>query len=444
MISSKKIILLLALLSCGRLFAQNSYSMKEAVGYAIENNLNIKNQKLEYLATKKQNLEVLSIGFPKVDANAEYTNFFELPVSLLPGAIFGAPAGTFIPVKFGVPHNFKLSFGASQMIFDGRYFVGVKATKDLLKTADYAITKVENDTRKNVSNAYIAALVAQESYKLVKENKATLERILFETRELYKQGFAEELDVNRLELALANLNTTIKDIENKSKNAKDALKFQMNIPVAEEIYLTENLDTLIQNALPLVENANFNPQDRIEYSLLSQQKILLGYDVKQKNSGYYPGIYAFANYSVNAQRNKFNFFNNDPWYRQGVWGLTMKIPIFDGLTRYASVEQAKIKELEAANNLENFTNGAKLQASVAQNNYASALEALQDQKANLALANKINNKMKVMFKEGVGNSLALSQSDADMVTAQLNYIQAVYNLLTSKIELQSALGKLNQ
>lgn len=423
------------------LYAQNSFNLQQALDYAVENNLQVKNQRLEYLATKKQVLEVLSIGFPKINANADYTNMFELPVQLLPGAMFGAP-GTFIPVKFGLPHNFKLNFEASQLIFDGRYFVGVKATKDLVKTAAYSVTKTEIDTRKNVSTAYIAALVSQESYKLVTENRATLERLLFETRELYRQGFAEELDVNRLELALANLNTTIKDLENKSKNAKEALKFQMNIPVAQDIQLTENLDSLINKALPELENPNFNPQDRIEYSLLQQQGVLLGYDVKQKQSGYLPGIYAFVQYNVNAQRTKFNFFNSDPWFRQGLWGVTMKIPVFDGMNRYATVQQAKIKQLEAANNLENFNNGVRLEVSVAQNNYKNAVEALNDQKNNLALAKKINNKTKIMFKEGVGNSFALSQSDSDLISAQLNYIQAVYNLLNSKVNLEAALGKL--
>lgn len=438
----KTIILILTSFYSLFAIAQSNFTMQEAVNYAVENNLTVKNQKLEYLATKKQVLEVLSIGFPKINANADYTNMFELPVSLLPGAIFGAP-GTNIPVKFGLPHNFKLNFEASQMIFDGRYFVGVKATKDLLKMTDYSVTKAEIDTRKNVSNAYIMALVAQESYKLVKSNESTLERLLFETKELYKQGFAEELDVNRLELSLANLRTTIKDIENKSKNAKDALKYQMNIPMIQEITLTENLDSLIKKTSPNIESLNFNPQDRIEYSLLTSQKTLLGYDVKQKQSGYYPGLYAFASYSVNAQRSKFNFFNKDPWFRQGLWGVTMKVSIFDGLTRYATVQQAKIKQMEANNQIENFTNGVKLEVSVAQNNYTSAVEALEDQKNNLNLAKKINNKTKVMFKEGVGNSFSLSQSDADLVTAELNYIQAVYNLLSSKIALDAAMGKLN-
>jgi outer membrane protein TolC len=437
----KLVTILFVSISCS-LWAQNAFNMKEAVDYALENNLNVKNQKLEYLVAKKQNLEVLSIGFPKINANADYTNFFELPVSLLPGEIFGAP-GRFIPVKFGLPHNFKLNFEASQMIFDGRYFVGVKATKDVLKLMDYQITKIEVDTRKSVSNAYIAALVAQESYRLVKSNESTLERLLFETRELYKSGFAEELDVNRLELALANLQTTIKDIENKVKNSKEALKYQMNIPVQQEITLTENLDSLINGATPILDNTGFNPQNRIEYSMLNMQKTLLGYDTKQKHAGYYPGVYAFASYSVNAQRSKFNFFNNEQWFRQGLWGVTMKVSIFDGLTRYASVQQAKIKELEANNTLENFNNGVRLENSVAENNYKSALQALEDQKKNLALAKKINNKTKVMFKEGVGNSFAISQSDADMVTAQINYIQAVYNLLTSKIALDAAQGKLN-
>lgn len=418
-----------------------SYSLQDAVNYALQNNVNVKNSKLDYLSTKKKVTEVLSIGLPSVNAGADYTNFFALPVQLIPGEFFGRP-GTSAELKFGKPQNFKLGFDASQLIFDGRYLVGVRATKDLVVTSQQAITKSEIDTRKQVMNSYYGAIISQESYKLVQTNVATLERILFETRELYKQGFVEELDVNRLELALSNLKTTIKDVENKSKNAMDALKFNMGVDLNEQIVLTENLDNLLAKAEPMTD-LSFSPENRIEYSLLTSQKTLLGYDVKQKKMGYYPSMYTFVSYYANAQRDKFNFWNNDKWFRTGIWGVSLKIPIFDSFLKDAQIQQAKIKQAQAINTLDNFKQASQLEVLVTKNNYEHALDALADQKKNMELATKIHNKSLIMFKEGVGTSYVLAQSDADMVTAQLNYIQAIYGVLTSKTDLESALGKLN-
>ncbi len=420
---------------------EKAYSIKDAINYALQNNVNVKNSKLEYLSTKKKVQEVTSIGLPNINAGAEYTNFFELPVQLIPGELIGQP-GTSAELKFGKPQNFKLGFDASQLLFDGRYIVGLKATKDLVLTSQQAITKSEIDTRKQVMNSYYGALIAQESYKMVQSNVTTLERILYETKELYKQGFVEELDVNRLELALSNLQTTIKDIANKSNNASDALKFNMGIDINENIVLTEHLDDLLANASPLID-LSFLPENRIEYTLLNSQKTLLGYDVKQKKMGYYPTMFAFFSYYANAQRDKFNFWNDGKWFRNGLWGISLKVPIFDGLNKDAQIQQAKIKQAEAINTLENFKQGSQLEVSVAKNNYEHALDALADQKKNMELAKKIQDKSLIMFKEGVGTSYVLAQSDADLVTAQLNYIQATYAVLTSKTDMEAALGKLN-
>ena len=443
LVSLKQLSVVLLVLASQVILAQQekAYSIKDAVDYALQNNINVKNAKLEYLSTKKKTIEVTSIGLPSINAGAEYTNFFDLPVQLIPGALFGKP-GTSSELKFGKPQNFKLGFDASQLLFDGRYIVGLKATKDLVLTSQQVITKSEIDTRKQVLNSYYGALIAQESYKMIQTNESTLERILYETKELYKQGFVEELDVNRLELALSNLHTTIKDIENKSKNALDALKFNMGIDMKENIVLTEHLDDLLLKATP-VTDLSFSPENRIEYTLLNSQKTLLGYDVKQKRMGYYPSMYAFVSYYANAQRDKFNFWNNDKWFRNGIWGVSLKVPIFDGLNKDAQIQQAKIKQAEAINTLENFKQGSQLEVSVAKNNYQHALEALADQKKNMDLAKKIHDKSLVMFKEGVGTSYILAQSDADLVTAQLNYIQATYAVLTTKTDMEAALGKLN-
>jgi len=420
---------------------KSAFSLNDAVSYALQNNNGTKNARLDYLATKKKALEVITFGLPQVNSSAEYDNYFQLPVQLIPGEFFGAP-GTSYEVKFGKPHNFKAGLDASQLIFDARFIIGVQARKDLVAASGMAITKSEIDTRKSVITAYYGALVSQESYNLIRTNLTVLEKLLSDTKALYKEGFAEELDVQRLELSLANLRSAVKDVENKSVNAKNNLKYQMGISQDQEIELTENLDAILKQVQP-EEVHKFDPANRIEFSLLNAQKTLLGYDVKQKNAGYYPSIYAFANYSANAQRDKFNFTNDGRWYRTGIWGVQVKFPLFDGMNRYAVIEQAKIKKVQAMNDLENFKQASQLQVSVTQNNFTHALDQLNDAKQNLTLAQKIQTKSMIMFKEGVGSSLALAQSDADLVTAQLNYIQAVYNYLNSKTELDVALGKLN-
>lgn len=417
-----------------------TYSLKDAVDYALLNNIEIKNSKIQLASTRQKAWEVITIGLPQIEGSAKYTNFFTLPTQLIPGEFFGAP-GRSIPVQFGRPHNFEFGAQASQLLMDARYFIGLKARKDLVLLSEKLVVKQETDTKKKVIQAYYQALVASESEKIIKSNIENLEKLITESKEIYKEGFIEELDVDRLELALANLKTAINDVQNKSQNAKKNLKFVMGVPQDEEFVLTENLSQLLAG-LNDIEGVNFDPTKRIEYDLLKTQSVLNGYDVKQKQAGYYPGLYAFFSYSVNAQRNKFDFWNDDVWFRQGLWGITLSMNIFDGLNKYTQVQQAKLTQLETLNNMDLFKRGAMLEVSVQQSNYITAQQQYNDQLKNLQLAQKIRTKSITMFKEGVGSSLAVAQSDADVVNAQLSFIQAAYSLLESKVNLDAALGKL--
>lgn len=461
------------------------FSLNEAVNYAIQNNKAAKNAKLDIDNAKWRNLEIVTQGLPQITSSIDYSYYFKKPE--LPGlskifsdtassnykvfsylAAQGAAAGdnTIVniltqsaidskdkKVSFNLSHNISASLQLTQLIFDGRYVFGIQATKDLMKTARLSLQMSEVEIKYAVTKAYYQAQAAEEAKTLLTDNMKLVGKLLSDTRAFYKEGLIEELDVNRLELIQANLESQINNTNKMAEVALANVKFQMGLPLNEIIVLKDHLDELKTRVTPDLAT-KFDATQRIEYQLLEGAVKLQGYDIKQKRVGYYPSLYGFLNYGWSAQSDKFaDIFKKEttyypdgdsrsrsPWFDQGLAGITLKIPIFDSGLKMAQVKQAKIEQTKRRNDFEDFKNASQLQYVSAQSNFASALNDEIISTKTEELSKKIFDKNSIKFKEGVGNSFELVQSETDFVTNQLKHIQSVLSLLSSKADLDKAMG----
>lgn len=436
--------LIISLLLSGGISAQTSFSLEQAVTYALENSYDMKDARYNTEYSKKQALEAISYGLPKVQANLDYVYNYELPVSILPGDFVGQP-GQNVALEFGLPNNMDIGADLSQLVFDMRYFIGLKAT-GAIKDQGYAREELsEIEVREEVTKAYYLVLISDRSYQILTENRESLQNIFDETKAQYEAGFVQELDVDRLDLQLANLTTSIQNAELLLANAELNLKFVMNYPMDEDISLTEDLESAILGLTTNTENQikEFVATKRKEYEILELQEELKTYDFQQKRAGFYPTLVAFANYRVNAQREKFNFTNDGQWFDIGQVGFSLNIPIFNGMNTKAITDQAKIGAMQAKNDLEKFASSAKLQVMTANNSYLNSYRNFENQRQNLDLAKKILDKSRIMYQEGVGTSLELSQAESDFIATQNNFLRSVYDLAVAYIDLQVALGEYN-
>jgi len=421
------------------LFAQNEFTLEEAIQYGLENNNDYKNTKLDAEIRKEYAFEVMTEGFPQLDVDLDYGYAFKQQISIIPAGVFGPEE---LEVVFSQPQSATLQGNISQLIFDARYIYGLKARKGLIATADYQVEQARISTTENISKSYYSALIGQEAYELLKKNETTLINILHQTSETYKAGLIDELSVNRLELNLLNLQTQIEKQKNQADNALLALKYNLGMPNEEELILDEDLNSLLEKLdFNIEEKADVN--NRVELKLLENQAELKLYDIKQARSAYFPSLYAFGYYGTLAQRETFNFFsNNERWFDFGTVGFSLNIPVFDGLRAKSQVQQRKLELQKIENNKSNFNEVMSLQVANTQNNLANAISDFNAQQENLALADKILNKTIIMFNEGVGTSFELSQAQQDYTTTMINYTTSLYNLLVAKMELNKALGSL--
>lgn len=455
-------------------------TLKEAVDFALEFNTKSKNAKLDQDFAKARNWEIMSTGLPTISGEIGYNYFFKRP--LAPGfnaflqdtststaRVFNYLAQSDPNVaqilynslldskdsKFSVvlPHNVSSSLQVSQLIFDGRYFIGLKATKDFTRAARIQKDMTDVDVKYSVMKAYYQSAAATESVAKLGDNLRLIQKLLSDTRAFYNEGLIEELDVDRLALAEAQLQSQITLQTQLARVALDNLKFQMGMNLSDELLLKDNLEDLRAQISVEMQNS-FDVTQRLENDMLETALRIRGYDVAQRRSGYFPSMFAFLNYGWQAQTQNFgDLFKStttvypdgdtrktNPWFDQGLVGVTLKLPIFDSGSRLANMKQGKIDMLKTKNDLENFKNAAELQFRASKSAFESALIDEANNKRASELSEKIFKTNQIKYKEGVGNSFELVQSENDNATNHLKRIQSVLNLLNAKADLDKAAG----
>ncbi len=424
---------------------KSSFSLEQAVNFALQNNANIKKAKNNVLKAKKKVWETTSMGFPQIEGSASYQQFIEQPVNLMPARIFNpqAPPGTYVPVKFGTEQNMKWSATLKQLIFSGSYLIGLQSSRTFKKITENAETKTRQKIREAVINAYGNALLTEESIKILQHNIDVVEKNLFEVEQMFKNGLVEETDVQQLRITLSNLKNQV-DYMNRMKTvAYEMLNFTLGRNTDAKLQLTDDIESLKDKGMDLsLLKIDFSPDNNIDFQIAKNQLKARKLQIKYEKSKALPTIAAFVNYGKNAYNNDFKFFDNDQaWYEQSIFGVQVNIPIFSSLGRTAKVKQAKLDFENAKIDLTEKEKQLKLQFDKAKNDYEHSFKNYEIAQENLKLAEKIEKKEQIKFKEGIGNSFQLNQARMQLYQTQQQYLQSIIDIINKKVALENILGK---
>jgi outer membrane protein len=418
-----------------------AFSLKEAVDYSYGNHLNMKLAENKIRTAKQEMIEIRAIGIPQVNATVDYTRFLKLPTTLIPAQFFNPMAGEgeFAEVAFGTNNNLTASATLNTLLFDGTYFTALKASKAV---AEMAVLDYQNDKaqlRDAVKKAYLPPLLVMENIKTVQENIRVLEKMYYETNEMYKEGFVEKLDVDKLFLSLDNMKVTLEDLEKSYKTALDALKMQIGYPMDQELRLTESIDLLSAPLADFNDDAVVDYMQRTEYQMLEQNKILQGLNIDQYKKGYWPSLSGFLTFQQQVQGDKlFDDPSNTP---AAFAGVQLRIPIFDGFSKRALKAQAQISLENVQHSQQLLRSSIDLQVKIAHRNYKNALEKIESRKRNVALAERIFEIAQIKYREGMGSSIEIIQAEQSLFQSQQNYIQALYDFIIAKIDIEIAYGR---
>lgn len=417
-----------------------SLSLKEAIDYAQTHQMDILNAGIDVQIARNTIKETIGMGLPEVSGYANFQDFIKLPTSLLPGEIFGQP-GTQIPVKFGVKYQSGLGLDLNQKLFDGAYLVGLQASKTFRELSSKSLTRTRIETAVAVSKAYYTVLVSNEQLQLLDANLIRLKKSLKDTEALYKNGFVEKIDVDRLRVLNNNLETERENITRLLDLNVNLLKFQMGMPIQNKVILKDNINNLQTLEQEAVLTDTLAYQSRIEYSLLQTQKRVHEFDLKRFKSLLLPSLSAFGSTSQNYQSNSFSQLY-DQTFPTTVVGLRLSVPIISGGQKLYQIRNAKLQVQKTANNLVNLKNGINLEISQAQIAYRNGVRSLDNQKRNMELATEVLRVSRIKYEQGVGSSLEVTTAETSLKEAQNNYITALYDLLINKINLDRASGQI--
>ncbi|MCI4667799.1 MAG: TolC family protein [Bacteroidia bacterium] len=458
------------LLGIKGLQAQESFSltMEECIQYGLDNNLNIKNARYDEYIAEARVKEVLANGYPQVNISADLQYFVELPTSILPGSfspqqdivfIDGKPypltaldpetlmpiPGAPVEAQFGQAWQSTAGASLNQLVFDGAFFLGLKASKTFVEVTKRSTNQSQEETAIAITRAYYQALITKEQSNLIDANIERLEKLLNETSELNKEGFVEKIDVDRLEINLNNLKLEKEKIKRLATVSINLLKFQMGMPIISELTLTEDIKALKDKPVYDLEKGEFNPENRIEYQTLKESIQLENYRLKGIQVGYYPSLYAFGSYQFNAQRDAFDFFDGDQsWFPISVVGLQLNIPVFDGLRKNAQAQQARLNLKKLDNQSKMLEESFELELSNGLVNLKNAYTSLQSYEKNVELAKRVFDVATIKYREGVGSSLEVNDAESQLKQSESAYLSGLLEYLLYQADYKKARGEFSK
>jgi outer membrane protein len=409
--------------------------------YAQKNNVQVKNALLAIDAQVQTNREIGAAAFPTVMTSTSVMDYTKIPVSLLPAQIFGGAAGTFIPVQFGTKFNANYGANFSQLLFDGQVFIALQARSTSLEMQRKNAALTEENIKANIYKIYYQLSASRTQLNILDANIERLNKLAHDAEIMYKNGFAERLDVDKVNVQLNNLQTEKLKANNAVAIGYMGLKMLMGMPVKDSLVLTDVINEKDLTGDVLVEN-EFQYALRKDFQYLTTLKKLSEYNVKRYQLSNLPTVSVSGAYTKNAQRSKFDFFEGGNWFTTSFFNLNVSLPIFNGGATMARIRRTRIELQQVSNQMEAMKNNIDNEITQAKLNYISSVATVQFQKKNMQLAETVYAQTKKKFETGTGSNTEISASQADLVSAQNNYMNALYSALIAKVDFLKATGKL--
>ncbi len=417
-------------------------SLKQAQEMALDSSYASRDSRFNTEKKIKEVKEVLAIGFPQVNGGVDFNSYLNIPVQLIPGDFTGGDPGTFSEIQFGTKYNLNANIRASQLIFDGTYLVGLKASKTVVELSRNLELKTAQQIRIQVADAYHTVLLAEANLKILQENLDNIDKTLSDTKATYDAGLAEEQDVDQLMLNKNQIEINIDNSKRFLEIATQTLSFVIGLSVESNLELTDRIEDLValnNNPAYLSVDPNFSTHPDL---LLARSNLEIGHlTLSGEKAAYYPSLSAFFTHQEIAQRNEFNFLDIDePWYPTTIVGFNLSVPIWSSFQRKSRQSQAEIGVKQATLKLLETEENLKLQLTQARSNFDNSLKTWENQKQSNELAQRILNNTSVKYSEGLASSFELNVAQSQLLSEQSKFIQAAFTLLSAKQELDKALN----
>ncbi|MCO5247520.1 MAG: TolC family protein [Chitinophagales bacterium] len=422
--------------------AQEAFNLESSIQYAIDNNFDLLKATLEKENIDYKIKEQMSAGLPQLNGYLSGSNNILIPTQLVPAEFFGAPPGTFIPIKFGVHYSVAAGLELSQLLYSQQFFNGLKTARKSKDVVDLSVEQAKEQIIYNVALYYYQAQTFKIQIQMLEDNLNRLSKITDITQTQYDNDMVRKLDLDQLKINLKNLETQLSNAKIAYNQQINALKIILGMDVTDDLVLVDeevniNMETY---------DASSKVSDNISQKLLLAQKEMSELELKTIKAGYFPSLNLNLSTSINGQFDKFNFkekgaFNRYPYM---LLGLTLNVPIFDGLKRSNQLKQKRIALEQLKYDTEKTDRQLNLQYQNAVYTVEQKRSSFVHQKDNLAYANQLYDAVKYTFNDGMSNITELINAENSLKDAQNNYLKSLMEIKVSELDEMYISGKINQ
>jgi outer membrane protein len=433
-----RLVLLFLLLAGGAAYGQQptgdsllqDASLPNVIRYAIKNQPRVQQALVDEKITDLQIKSRLADWYPQVNFNYIYQHNFQVQTNIIGGN----------PVRLGVANTSAFQFGATQTIFNRDVLLANRTRNEVRLQARQQSENTRIDIASDVSKAFYDVLATEQQIRVSDENIVRLERSLRDARAQYDAGVVDKTDYKRATIALNNARALRKSNEEALKAKTEYLKALMNYPETGELKIIYDSATLEQE-IPVDTMQGVDYSRRIEYQLLETQRRLQEANVQYNRWSYLPSLSANGAYNLNYLNDQFSkLYNNS--FPASYAGLTLAFPIFQGGKRKYNLEQSKWQLKRTDLEITNLKNSVNAEYASALAAYKSALVNYLAVRDNVELAQEVYDVINLQYRSGIKTYLEVITSETDLRTAQINYFNALYQVLSSKIDVQRTKGDL--
>ncbi len=412
-----------------------TFTLEQCINYALQNQPFLNQSIINQSIVKTSNAINLSGWLPQLSLSGSLVHFYQLPTTLVANPVSGGPP---IAAREGTINTFIPEFYASQTIFDPQLLSAALKAPLNTKQAEQITDSTKIFIVSAVSKSFYNLLMTLDQINVLKEDTARLGRTVEDTREQYIEGIVDETDYEQAVITLNNSDAQLKQQTENVVPAYAALKQIMGYSPEKQFNVAFDT-TQMDQEINIDTTKQLEYEKRIEYQELQTAKKLQSRQTLSNELAFLPSVSAFYTYYDEYENNAYsNLFKNV--YPYSTIGLSFNLPIFTGFSRIESIHESALEEDVLDLSEISLKSQIYTEYSSALANYKSSLFTWRLQKDNQVRAKKVFDVVLLQYEQGIVAYLNLIVAESNLITAEIGYVNALYQLLSSKIDLQKAMG----
>ena len=469
MVNTKKInkimLLIIIILLANSNLEAKQLTLNDAIKIGIQNNSELKQAKFDIERAEAQVKEVFGNALPSLDFTTNFSHALKtqiMPIdfeAMLMGTVYGVLWSEEVMSKHGVlthdpsklpsgnnfaslqlKNNIQSQLQLTQILFNSAVFTGIGVSRDFLDVSIAQYDAKRADVVMNIKNAFHAVLYTKEMLGIINASLENAQANLNNVTALYNQGMLSEFTMLDAQVRVANIEPTVKQLENAVKSATDGLKLLLDIPLNDEIEVVGSINYVAEDLQDVDKFVSQALNNNLNINTLERAIKLTRATVDVSRADYFPTIAAFANYGYNAMSNTLSNWNTFP---TSMVGISFSMNLFRGLQTKYRVQQSQIDVIKAEEQISFLRDAIAMQVRTNVNELNRIKKDIEAQTRNVSIAERAYSLAVIRFNEGIGNQLEILNSDLALRQAKTNLLESHYNYAISKARLDNLLGNRN-